>query len=124
MTEEYQKIFTGEFGSYGRFPKGENDKILAALGYPIPLVAIIALFAVKPLSPFLRFHAIQALSLGVVIWGLMMIAGALSAVLIGLCLMPLVFILWVYAWVIAVILFTDKDHRVPMIADWVEKTFV
>jgi len=124
MSEEYHKVFKGKYGSYDRYPRGENDKILAAIGYPIPLVALIALLAVKPLSPYLRFHSIQALGLGIAAMVLWIVGGALTAVFIGCLIAPIGFLIWIYALVIMIMIFTDKDHRVPMIADWVEKTFV
>ena len=46
-----------------------DDKLWAALGYPIPLIAIIALLLEdKKERPFIRFHAIQSLAFNIVLW--------------------------------------------------------
>ena len=43
-----------------------NDRLLAALGYPIWIVALIALLLDGPKDrPFTRYHAIQALGFNV-----------------------------------------------------------
>ena len=58
-----------------------DDKLWAALGYPIPLIAIIVLLMEdKKNRPFIRFHAIQSLAFNVVLWVLIFI---LSAVTLG-----------------------------------------
>lgn len=39
-----------------------DDKLWAALGYPIPIIAIIALLMEeKKVRPFIKFHAVQSL---------------------------------------------------------------
>ena len=51
-----------------------DDLIMAALGYPIPIIAvIILLLEEKKNRPFLRFHAIQAVALNVALWGLIVV---------------------------------------------------
>jgi uncharacterized membrane protein len=82
MTEEYTAPPAGDIT--------DNDKLLAALSYPIPLVAIIILIAEDMKSrPFQRFHAVQALAANVVLWIAIVvfgcILGALSFFLGGLC---------------------------------------
>jgi uncharacterized protein len=43
-----------------------DDKLWAALGYPIPIVALIVLFMEeKKKRPFIKFHAVQALAFNV-----------------------------------------------------------
>ena len=44
-----------------------DDKLWAALGYPIPIVAIIVLLMEdKRARPFIKFHAVQAIALWIV----------------------------------------------------------
>ena len=94
---------------YGAPPVGDitdNDKLMAALSYPLPLVAIIILIAEDMKSrPFQKFHAVQALAvdivLGIVIFLLGCILGVLSAFLGGLCgvapgLLWLITLYWAY----------------------------
>ena len=58
-----------------------DDKLWSALGYPIPIVAIIVLLMdEKKNRPFIKFHAIQAIAFNIVWWALIFI---LSAVTLG-----------------------------------------
>jgi uncharacterized membrane protein len=124
MTEEYQKVFKGVHGCYNDYPKNENDNILAGLSYLTWIVALVALIAIKPLSPYLRFHACQAIGLAIVGFGLGVIMGATIMFFIGLCLLPFSMALGIYMLVIMIIVLTGKDHRVPLLADYVEEKFV
>ena len=46
-----------------------DDKLWAALGYPIFIVALIMLFVEgKKDRPFIKYHAVQALALNVGVW--------------------------------------------------------
>ena len=46
-----------------------EDRIWAALGYPIPIIALILLLMEeKRANPFLKFHAVQSVALNIVIW--------------------------------------------------------
>jgi uncharacterized membrane protein len=60
---------------------GNNNRLLAAAGYPIPLIPLIVLLMEdKRNLPFLRFHAVQSLALSVVLF----VAGILlTAVTLG-----------------------------------------
>ncbi len=59
-----------------------DDKLWAALGYPIPIIPIIVLFMEdKKARPFIKFHAVQSLAFNVVLW---VVALVLSAVTLGL----------------------------------------
>jgi uncharacterized membrane protein len=51
-----------------------DDKLWAALGYPIPLIPIIVLLMEdKKARPFIKYHAVQSLVFNVVIWILIFI---------------------------------------------------
>jgi len=68
----------------------DNDKLMAALSYPIPLVAIIILLAEDMKSrPFQKFHAVQALAANIALWVIIVvlgcILGAITAFIGGLC---------------------------------------
>jgi uncharacterized membrane protein len=111
----------------------ENDNIFAGLCYIFGwIVALIVLLVMKPMSPWMRFHAIQSLAWSVVVYAvtmvLMMISIVLMIVIIGFFCMMFVFMLSLaasaYSIVIGILCFMSKDHRIPVIADWVEKTFV
>ena len=52
-----------------------DDKLWAALGYPIGIIAIIVLFMEdKKDRPFIRYHAFQSIVLNVVIWLLVIVS--------------------------------------------------
>jgi uncharacterized membrane protein len=68
----------------------DNDKLMAALSYPIPIVAIIILIAEDMKSrPFQKFHAVQALAVNIVLWVVVTvlgcILGAITAFIGGVC---------------------------------------
>jgi uncharacterized membrane protein len=98
MAEEYTAPPAGDIT--------DNDKLMAALSYPIPLVAIIILIAEDMKSrPFQRFHAVQALAVNIVLWIAIFVLGcilaALSFFLGGLCgtgaiLLWLITLYWAY----------------------------
>lgn len=76
-----------------------DDKLWAALGYPIPLVAIIVLLMEdKKSRPFIKFHAVQSIAANIAYF---IVATILSTVTLGfgaLCVVPLwlVFLYWGY----------------------------
>jgi len=56
-----------------------DDKLWAALGYPIPLMPIIALLMEeKKARPFIKFHAVQSLVFNVALWVLIFIVSAVT----------------------------------------------
>jgi uncharacterized membrane protein len=76
-----------------------DDKLWAALGYPIALVAIIVLLMEeKKVRPFIKFHAVQSLAANVVF---IVVATVLSLVTFGfggICVpvLWLIFLYWAY----------------------------
>lgn len=71
-----------------------DDKLWAALGYPIfPIAIIVLLMEEKKNRPFLKYHAIQALALNVVLG---VIGIVLSFTVILACLAPFIWLvtLW------------------------------
>jgi uncharacterized membrane protein len=84
----------------------DNDRFLAAVSYPIPLVAIVVLLVEEMrVRPFQKYHAVQALAVNVVLWVAILllgcILGAASFVIGGACgavpaLLWLVTLYWAY----------------------------
>jgi uncharacterized protein len=73
-----------------------DDKLWAALGYPIVIVAIIVLLMEeKKNRPFIKYHAVQAIAVNVAIFVLSLVLTAITFG-IGGCLVPLLWIatLW------------------------------
>jgi uncharacterized membrane protein len=68
----------------------DNDKLMAALSYPIPLVAIIILLVEDMKNrPFQKYHAVQALAANIALWVIIVvlgcILGAITFFIGGLC---------------------------------------
>ncbi len=58
---------------------GSDDRLWAALGYPIPIVALVLLLMEdKREVPFLKYHAVQSIILNVAIWVLIAIVVPLT----------------------------------------------
>jgi uncharacterized membrane protein len=81
----------------------ENDRLMAALSYPIPLVAIVILLVEEMKArPFQKYHAVQALAVNVALWIIIAIlACILSVATLGLCgagpaILWLVTLYWAY----------------------------
>jgi uncharacterized membrane protein len=125
MTEEYRKVYDGEFGSYLDYPQGDNDKLLAGLCYILGwILSVVCLVGIKPLSPYLRFHAIQALGIQLVAMGIAIVMYISIFFYIGFCLLPFVMGISIYSLVIGIIVLTGTDHRVPWLGDYIEERYV
>jgi len=56
-----------------------DDKLWSALGYPIPLIAIIVLLMEEKKSrPFIKFHAVQSLAFNVILWVAILIVSVVT----------------------------------------------
>ncbi len=87
-----------------------DDKLWAALGYPIFVIALIMLFVEgKKDRPFIRFHAIQALALNVVLWVLILIISI--TVILAIC-DPVLWLLMIWP---AVLAYQGKYFEVPVL---------
>ena len=100
-----------------------DDKLWAALGYPIGIIAFIMLFVEgKKNRPFIKYHAVQALALLVTLVVAEIVLGifraVLSAIHIGLlgglisCLTPF---LWLLLFWPAFLAFQGKYFEIPVI---------
>ena len=103
----------------------DNDKLMAAISYPIPLVAIIILLAEDmKVRPFQRFHAVQALAVNVVLWVLVTVLGCVLAAATffigGICgwgtlLLWLVTLYWAYE------AYQGKYFDIPYLTEFLRK---
>ena len=63
-----------------------DDRLWAALGYPIPIIALVLLFMEEKKDvPFLRFHAVQSIALNIAIWILIVILVSITFGIFGIC---------------------------------------
>ena len=101
----------------GEAPAGDitsDDKLWAALGYPIPLIAIIALLMEdKKERPFIRFHAIQSLAFNIVLW--------VVIVLLSIPTIGCVSILWLITLWPAYDSYKGNYTEIPVITNFIKK---
>ena len=99
-----------------------DDKLWAALGYPIGIIALIMLFVQgKKDRPFIKFHAVQALALFVawividIVINILQVAFRHTAIgicgLVG-CVIP---ILWLLLFWPAILAFQGKYFDIPVL---------
>jgi uncharacterized membrane protein len=87
-----------------------DDKLWAALGYPIFVIALIMLFVEgKKDRPFIKFHAVQALALNVVLWVLITILSV--TVILAIC-DPVLWLLMIWP---AILAYQGKYFEVPVV---------
>jgi uncharacterized membrane protein len=63
-----------------------DDKLWAALGYPIPLIPIIVLLMEdKKGRPFIKYHAVQSLVFNIAIWVLIFVISLVTLGIGAIC---------------------------------------
>ena len=99
-------------------PYDIEPNIEAALSYFLTPFSGIAVFILEKENKFVRFHAFQSILFGVVAFGAWSIASALTAVLIGLILIPIVqiatLILWFFLMYKA---YKNEEYHLPLLGD-------
>ncbi len=109
-------------------PSGEitdNDKLMAALSYPIPIVALIILLVEDMKNrPFQRYHAVQALGVNVALWVIIVvlgcILGAITFFIGGLCgLAPI--LLWFITLYWAYEAYQGKYFEIKWLTEFLRK---
>ena len=87
-----------------------DDKLWAALGYVIPIIAIVVLLMEdKKSRPYIRFNAVQSLVATVILSILSTVTCGFGAVLF------LIMLWWAYQ------AYMGQDVRIPMISDFIRK---
>lgn len=86
----------------------QDDKLWAALGYVIPLIALIVLFMEdKKSRPYIKFNAVQSLVATVILSILSTVTCGFGAVLF------LVMLWWAYQ------AYQGQDVRIPFVSDFI-----
>lgn len=89
-----------------------DDKLWSALGYPVFIIAIVMLLMDdKKKRPFIKFHAVQALALNVVVW---VAATILAITVIGAFCAPILWILLIWP---AVLAYQGKIFDIPVLTN-------
>lgn len=95
-----------------------DDRLWAALGYPIWIIALIVLLMEdKKSRPFIKFHAVQALALNAVIAIIGVILTAITVGFGSIC--------WGLFWLVtiwpAIEAYNGKWLNIPVITDFIKK---
>jgi len=103
-----------------------EDKLFSAISYPIPLVALFIIFTDKKNVHFCRYHAWQALFLGLALLAISLAASILSFIPGVNCLVAILGSVLGLAWFVASILFAVKAYNgeylvIPVISDFSKK---
>jgi uncharacterized protein len=90
----------------------QDDKLWSLLSWIFwPVALVVLLIDDKKNRPFIKYNAVQSLSMSVVAWGSSIIG-------IGVCLGPLAFI---YSIVLGVQSFQGTWVKIPWLTDFVKK---
>ncbi len=94
-----------------------DDKLWAALGYPIPIVAILALLMEeKKDRPFVKFHAVQSIVFNVAIWVIIIILSAVTLGIGAVCA-PIVWLVTLWP---AFDSYNGNHTEIPLITDFIK----
>jgi uncharacterized membrane protein len=94
-----------------------DDKLWAALGYPIVLIAIIMLLMEEKKSrPFIKYHAVQSIAANVVFFIVATILGVVTLGFGAICvpLLWLVFFYWGY------LAYTGQMFQIPVVTNFIK----
>ncbi len=116
---------TGQPGVPPGAASNSNDRLLAALGYPFWIVALICLFLEGPKDrPFTRYHAIQALGANAAAWVVIMVIAIFYCVVssvsgfIGCLLFPVFFVPWFLLLYYAYLVYSKGEYvEIPVLTD-------
>jgi uncharacterized membrane protein len=106
---------------------GGENRILAALGYPIWIIALVVLLSDMKKNRFMRLHAVQALGYAVA-WLVIYFGLSIVASVPGLGLWRLYF-LWPFlrlAWLVLALYYGYKAYqgqtfRIPVVSQFTEQ---
>lgn len=95
-----------------------DDKLWAALGYPIPILPIIALLMEeKKNRQYIKFHAVQSLAFNVAVWVIIFIVSLVTLGIGAICA-P---ILWLITLWPAYEAYQGKYLEIPVITNFIKK---
>ena len=101
----------------GASSSDSNDKLMAALSYPVPLVGLIILISdTMKVKPFLKFHAVQSLALNVVVWIGFMVISFVTAGCGAVCV-PVILLAMLYP---AYKAYQGELLTIPMLTDFIK----
>ena len=94
-----------------------DDKLWAALGYPIPIIPIIALLMEdKKERPFIKFHAVQSLVFNIALWVIIFIISIVTLGIGAICA-PLIWLITLWP---AYEAYQEKYTELPVITNFIK----
>ena len=95
-----------------------DDKLWAALGYPISPLAVIALLMEdKKARPFIKYHAVQSIAVNIVLYVLIAIISVVTFGIGAICA-PLFWLVILYP---AYVAYQGKYLEIPVITNFLKK---
>lgn len=95
-----------------------DDKLWAAIGYLLPIFAIIALVRDdKKYRPFVRYHAVQAITFAIVLWVIILLI-SIATFLFGSVCSPLVWLVTLWP---AFDSYRGQYTRIPYVTNFIKK---
>ena len=94
-----------------------DDKLWAALGYPIPLISIIVLFMEdKKSRPFIKFHAVQSIAFNIVLFAVIFLLSAVTLGFGAICA-PILWFVWIWP---AIKAYQGEYLEIPVITNFLK----
>lgn len=94
-----------------------DDKLWAALSYPIPLVPLMILFMQnKKTRPFIKYHAVQGLAFNVAFWSLYLLLTLVSVGLLAICVPAA----WLVTFWPALKAYRGENFELPVISGFIK----
>lgn len=95
-----------------------DDKLWSAIGYLLPIFAIVALMqGDKKERPFIKYHAVQAMALTIVLWVLILIV-SLATLLFGSFCAPFIWLVTLWP---AFDSYKGSYTRIPYVTSFIKK---
>lgn len=95
--------------------KSNDSNIFGALCY-LPIIGIvvsIVFFVIKNENKFVRYHALQGILLAIGLW---LIGVVLAITIIGIILMPILWLLSILAWLFSMYkAYNGEMHELPIV---------
>ena len=100
----------------------DNDRLMAALSYPIPIVGIVILLVETMKNrPFQKFHAVQAIAANIALWLVIAVLGAIIGAITAGCLGWVPSILWLVTIYWALQAYKGLYFDIPWLSQFMKK---
>lgn len=106
---------------------GNENRLLAALGYPIWIIALIIVVSDMKKDPFMKHHGWTALFWGIawlVIWFVLQVLAHIPLLgwLLVILAAPIFWLIWLILSIFyAVQTYNGKTFTIPIVSDWAKK---